>query len=293
MKKVIYNSIAVIWITLSMSCSSKMTPQWVDRLNAISLPVDMQGDSLIDVYFKYNQMINGYEVTARWRPFDKSSEVGPILINFRNPETRTEYNYFSPKYHSRDTDKIFFAKDTNGYNDGDIFYFDYMSPDTIDRFKEMNDNAPIGYYTPFQFLDLDFDGEEELLISDWYQGQTGNTYEVYKLASDGLQKLDYMPLSQLTNMDKIDIEKKTITVVCFVGADDTAEFYFSHTVRKDLITNIPKFYSNSARDFDFEQYNKEIGAPFALDSIKENGTRGAKGYHKKYRVDGSEISSVK
>ena len=292
MKKVIYNSIAVIWITLSMSCSSKMTPQWVDRLNAISLPVDMQGDSLIEVYFKYNQMINGYEVTARWRPFDKSSEVGPILINFRNPETRTEYNYFSPKYHSHDTDRISLAKDFKGHNDGDIYYFDYTSPDTIDQFKDLNDNSPIGYYTPFQFLDIDFNGEDELLISDNYQGQAGNTYEVYKLANDGLQKLDYMPLSQLTNMDRIDMEKKTITIVRFVGADDTAEFYFSHKVRKDRITNIPKFYSNSARDFDFVQYNKEYGAPFALDSIKEYGVKEIQEYHKKYIVRGSEISVV-
>ena len=282
MKKLFYNTLAVVGIALTISCSSEMTHQWVDRLNAISLPEEMQGDSLIDVYFKYNQTINGYEVTARWMPFDKKAEVGPVLVNFRNLETGKEYNYFSPKYHSHDTDKIFLAKNFKGHNDGDIYYFDYTSPDTIDQFKELNDNSPIGYYTPFQFLDIDFDGEDELLISDSYQGQAGNTYEVYKLANDDLLKIDYMPLSQLTNIDRIDMEKKTITIVRFAGADDTAEFYFSHKVREDKITNIPKFYSNSAKDFDFEQYNKEIKAPFALDSIKEYGVKEAQEYNKKY-----------
>ena len=57
-------------------------PQWAKRLNEIPLPKYMQGDSLIDVYFKYNQLVNGYEVTARWRTFGKDVETGSVLLNF-------------------------------------------------------------------------------------------------------------------------------------------------------------------------------------------------------------------
>ena len=109
---------------------------------------------------------------------------------------------------------------------GDIHYFDYTSPDKPDPFKEQNDNSPIGYYTSFQFLDIDFDGEDELLVSDMYKGQAGNDYSVWDIAEDGLKSVDYIPLDRLTNIDKIDLKNKTITIVDFDGASDNDEFVF-------------------------------------------------------------------
>ena len=162
-----------------------------------------------------------------------------------------------------------FAKDFKGYHKGDVYYFDYTSPDTLDHFKKYNDNSPLGYYSPFQFLDIDFDGEDELLVSDWYQGKAGNNYEVFKLTEDGLQKQEYMPLDRLTNMDLIDLEKRTITLVEMSGASDNATFYFSYKERKDKISDLPEFHSECANMFDFEKYNSELGVPFVLDSIKE------------------------
>jgi len=242
------------------------------------------------VFFKYKQLINGYEVTAWWRPFDEKSETGTVMLNFLNVETGAEYQYWSLKYNSYDTDKISFAKDFKGHQKGDIHYFDYTTPDTKDPFKEVNGNSPLGYYTPFQFLDIDFDGEDELLISDWYQGQAGNGYEVFKLTEKGLQKLDYMPLDRLSNIDRIDTKNRTITLVLFDGASDEAEFYFSHKKRKDKITVKPEFYSSCANRFDFAKYNKELGAPFALDSIAERVAREREGMIRaSYRVEGERI----
>jgi hypothetical protein len=256
-------------------CSSKKeyvsdpTPQWVERVNKIALPDYMQRDSLINVYFKYNQTVNGYEVTSRWMPYDKLAETGNVVINFHHKEKGTEFQYFGEKYHSFDTDDISFAKDFKGHKNGDIHYFNYTSPDTIDIYKEYNDNSPIGYYSSFQFLDVDFDGNDELLISDMCKGRAGNNYEVYKLSKDGLQKVTYMPLDGLTNMDKIDLKNKTITIYQNDGAYDEAEFFFSFKKRRVAIKDIPKFYSASASYFDFDKYNKELGSPFVLDSIKE------------------------
>lgn len=291
MKKIVYIVLCLGWM---LGCSSNKesvsdsTPQWVDRLNEIALPDYMQGDSLINVYFKYNQTINGYEVTSRWMPYDKLTETGNVVINFHHKETGSEFQYFGKKYNSFDTDDITFAKDFKGHQNGDIHYFNYTSPDTIDLFKEYNDNSPIGYYSPFQFLDIDFDGDDELLISDMYKGQAGNTYAVYKLTKNGLQELTYMPLDGLTNMDKIDLGNKTITIVLHSGAYDQAEFYFSFKKRQVAIKVVPKFHSACASYFDFDKYNKELGSPFVLDSIKE--------YSKKdvercvtYKVSGSRL----
>jgi hypothetical protein len=250
-------------------CVSDSTPQWVERLNEITLPDYKYGDTLLNVYFKYNQTVKGYEVTGRWMPYDKLAETGNVVVNFHHKETGTEFQYFGEKYHSFDTDDISFAKDFKGHKNGDIHYFNYTSPDTIDIYKEYNDNSPIGYYSSFQFLDVDFDGNDELLISDMCKGRAGNNYEVYKLSKDGLQKVTYMPLDGLTNMDKIDLKNKTITIYQNDGAYDEAEFFFSFKKRRVAIKDIPKFYSASASYFDFDKYNKELGSPFVLDSIKE------------------------
>ena len=257
------------WI---FSCSSKKesnsTPQWVERLNEITLPDYMQGDSLINVYFKYNQTVNGYDVTSRWMPYGKDSETGDVVINFYNKETGNEFQYFGKKYNSFDIDEITFANDFKGHQNGDIYYFNYTSPDTIDQYKTYNE-SPIGYYSSFQFLDIDFDGNDELLISDMCKGQAGNNYDVYKITKDGLQELTYTPLDRLTNVDNIDLKNKTIAIVLNDGAYDEAEFYFSHKKRQEAIKDVPKFISASASYFDFDKYNKELGSPFVLDSIKE------------------------
>ena len=257
------------WI---FSCSSKKesdsTPQWVERLNEITLSDYMQGDSLINVYFKYNQTVNGHEVTGRWMPYGKDSETGDVVINFYNKETGNEFQYFGKKYNSFDIDEITFANDFKGHQNGDIHYFNYTSPDTIDQYKTYNE-SPIGYYSSFQFLDIDFDGNDELLISDMCKGQAGNNYDVYKITKDGLRKVTYMPLDGLTNVDKIDLDNKTITIILNDGAYDEAEFYFSYKKRQEAIKEVPKFISASASYFDFDKYNKELGSPFVLDSIKE------------------------
>ena len=150
---------------------SNSAPQWVEKLNNIPLPDYMQGDSLINVYFIYNQTVKGYEVTGRWMPYGKYSETGDVVINFHHKETGNEFYYFGKKYNSFDTDEVTFTKDFKGHQNGDIHYFNYASPDTIDNFK----SSSINYYSSFQFLDVDFDGNDELLISDMCKGQATTT----------------------------------------------------------------------------------------------------------------------
>ena len=264
-------------------------PEWVMKLNEFQ--VFTECDTLIDVYFKYNQLVNEYEVTGRWRPFNKDSEIGPVLMNFHNQKTGYEFQYFFPTYRSYDTDKITYRKGFKGHRKGDIHYFNYTSPDTLDLFKERNDNSPLGYYSPFQFLDIDFDGKDEFIVSNWYIGQGGNNYTVFDILENGLKRIDYIPLDRLTCVDKIDLKKKTITMVKFDGACDNAEFYFSYKKRIDRITDIPKFHTESASRFDFEKYNDELGCPFVLDSMKEDLNE-VECYHAFYHVCGSEIIKV-
>ena len=264
-------------------------PQWAKELNKIPLPNYMQIDSLKDVYFKYNQIVNGYEVTARWRPYSKTAETGMVIMNFHHRKTGKDYRYYGKKYCSHDTYEVTFAEGFKGYQNGEIHYFNYTTPDTIDHFKKINGGSPLGYYTPFQFLDIDFDGSKELLVSDWSQDKGGNNYEVYKLTNNGLKRENCIPLDRLTNLDKIDIKKKAITLVCIDGGFEEVEFYFSAKERKNKILHIPEFLSEIAQNFPFEKYNNELHSSFVLDSIREC-VKADKVGHASYKVIGNRMS---
>lgn len=186
-----YGYLTIIAALCVMGCknSNKNTvPDWVTRLNEMSSY--MQGDTLIDTYFKYNQIINGYEVTGRWRPFNKECEIGPVLMNFRNIETGDEFQYFNPRYRSYDTDNVTYSKGFKGHQKGDIHYFNYTSPDTLDFSKEKNGNPSIEFISSFLFMDVDFDGKDEFIASDYYTGEVGLYYEVYETTDNGLVRTD-------------------------------------------------------------------------------------------------------
>ena len=277
-------AICVGWM---VGCSSKKesdsTPQWVERLNEIELPDYMQGDSLINVYFKYNLTVNWYVITGRWMPYDKYSETGKVVINIRNKVARTEFQYFSDKYNSFDTDEVTFAKDFKGHQNGDIHYFEFTYP----QYKEHNDNSSIVYYPPFQFLDVDFDGNDELLISEKAKGKASD-YVVYALTYKGLQGLNYTPLDGYT-VGIINLENtNTIQIVHSCGANDVARFFFLRKKRQEAIKDVPKFISASASSFDFDIYNQELGSSFVLDSIVENTEMDAERCVT-YKVSGSKI----
>ena len=122
MKKLFFIIVVLFCLGWAASCSSNKgpvatpshvsLPQWAERLNGIPLPDYMQRESLINVYFKYNQLVNGYEVTARWMPFDVRTETGTVIMNFLNTETGKEFQYYGKKYNLFDIDSIYYYEDT-------------------------------------------------------------------------------------------------------------------------------------------------------------------------------------
>lgn len=97
----------------------KVDTNWIDRLDQIPLPDSIQTDDFINVYFKYNKLICGYEVTARWMPFDPHSETGYVVMNFRNSKNGTSFQYVNfEKYNNSSTDEVTFSENFKGHRNG-------------------------------------------------------------------------------------------------------------------------------------------------------------------------------
>ena len=252
-------------------CCVNPDSTWINALNEIEFPV--QQDSLLNVYFKYNQIINGYEVTGRWMPFEPQSETGYLIMNFRDTINGNSFQYVNTeKYNSYDIDNITFSKDFEGYRNGDVYYFDYSFPDANDSNEDFN-NSPIGYRTPFQFLDVNFDGEKELLINDWGRYQGGNHYAVYQITTDGLLLMDYPPFNRINNSTEFNAETKQIRLQEFDGVFDYSVVVFSNSATRITNRAIPTRLTNTTSGYILEEYYQQEQTDFKLDSIYQYGNQ--------------------
>ena len=207
------------------------------QINANEQPM---GQNQVYVKLVYDKPIEGYEVTADWQPFEaKDCETGYITINFRNVSTGKEFQYVNrEKFSSYHTDLITSAEDFDGYKDGAVYHIEYVTkPNPFEK-------SPIDYYLPFQFFDVDFDGENELLINDYYQGQQGNYYEVFEITNSGLETKRYPPFNSVDNMMKFDNQNKIITFYTHSGA------YFSCSMCFQKITTSTKQQIIIPNDYD-------------------------------------------
>ena len=244
--------------------SDLIDTEWIDRLDQIPLPDSIQTDDFINVYFKYNKPISGYEVTARWMPFDSLSETGYVVMNFRDMRDGSSFQYVNfEKYNNFNTDEVSFSADFKGHHNGDVHYFDYPAPEA-----ELHDGLyKLGYQTPFQLLDVNFDGARELLVSDWEQGKGGNHYNVYKIEKSGLELITDSPLDLLTTDARINPAEQTIVLSYEVGAFFYADFFYSIKKPGPNIPEkpvVPKEYEMLIP----ERYVALSGSQFRLDSVR-------------------------
>lgn len=174
------------------------------QINANEQPTEQ---NQVCVKLVYDKPIDGYEVTADWQPFEaKDCETGYITINFRNVSTGKEFQYVNrEKFSSYHTDLITSAENFDCYKDGEVYHIEYVTKPN--PFEE----SPIDYYLPFQFYDVDFDGEKELLINNYERGQQGNGYDVFEISDAGLKEKSYPPFNYVDNMMKFDVQNKIIT----------------------------------------------------------------------------------
>ena len=167
--------------------------------------------------------INGYLVTGEFFPFANQSETGQVTLRFKSISGGHDFVYsnvgayednnkkYPVKFTGYNICKYIFADESTSYHDGDTLIFHYNTEPGI------FEDSPLYYYAEFQFFDLDFDGVEEFLVSDYYRGKGGNNYEVFEITSKGLKKKALKPFDRITNITVFDAERRVITDVTHDG----------------------------------------------------------------------------
>lgn len=238
---------------------------WIKSLQTHLEKVDPD----INVYFRYAEPIDGYEVYSLFNPSSATSESGKIIMCFKKEESEFIFNddSFSDFYTSNITDC---GANSHEWHNGDVYILDYISPTLNDIYKDKHpDRSPLGYYTPFQFFDIDFDGKKELLINSFDQGQQGNRYKVYRLADNQLHPLhSTLPFSIIDNATRVDTRKKCLEASVRDGVFTNSRIFFKcYPTATTHIRKYPEFHSDLTKKILTEYTGSQNR--FAIDSICE------------------------
>ena len=177
-----------------LSLTDSLPDLWMTRdVDAMSEAIEDSLPSFASndvIYLYYRQKVNGYRV---WVEFDRSSEQMGGRVGFSNYVGRAILHFSKPQ-HSFDvyceefsdealkvwdlTDTTLYKKkrgffDLSKLKGGETVHLDYIRPK---KGEYLSDSSP------FYFKDMDYDGEEELVVNNIAMGIRGyNTYDVFKI----------------------------------------------------------------------------------------------------------------
>lgn len=185
------------------------------------------------IFIKYKQPVNGYDVTVMCFPYnytyDKEREIeiwGNALLYFEKEDSRFCI------YNKSFSDSVLYYVNEQEVRDNMILELDYLPKSTKDY---------LSHNSPFFFSDVDFDGEEELIINNWRCGTRHcNTYDVYKITNNEVKQLTEAPFvnptGKISNYNSdFDSVNKTITIHKRTGSAYYGGYYkYSLVKRVDL-----------------------------------------------------------
>jgi hypothetical protein len=190
--------------SLYLSLTDSLPDLWKTRdvdetSNAIEDSIPSLPDDQV-IYLLYRQKINGYSVKVDFvRSYD-DLDFGRAILSFSKPGS--EFKVYCDAFSDEKLSSAILEKTKVG----ETVNIDYVRP----KKKEY-----LSSKSPFYFKDMDFDGEEELVVNNLNMGSRGyNNYDVFKVLevdnplrliglpfTDGLYKItdynvEYEPKSQ-------------------------------------------------------------------------------------------------
>ena len=188
--------------------------KWASLLQGIDkseqYETDFESFNQPRIFIKYKQPVNGYDVTVVCLPYnytydkERNTEIwGNALLCFEKKDSRFYI------YNESFSDSVLYYVNEQEVRDNMILELDYLPKST----KEY-----LSHNSPFFFSDVDFDGEEELIINNWKCGiRHCNTYDVYKITNNDVKQLTEAPFvnptGKISNYNsEFDSVNKTITI---------------------------------------------------------------------------------
>lgn len=213
----------------------------------------------MNVTFRFDKTIGGYDVVMHWQPFEpKGCETGTAIVDFEDLGLRFQY-VNNEKFSSYFIDEIVFDESFEGFKDGD----EYTLAGDVTKASPYP-NSPLDYYMPFQFYDVDFDGKDELLVNDWGRGQGGNCYTAYDIADKEIIEKLGAPFNAIDNTTVFDPSYETITIYGQDGVWYSYELTYIRVSKADVHEiDIPTSFDENLKSC-LEKFASDIPSEFKI-----------------------------
>ena len=188
--------------------------KWASLLQGIDkseqYETDFESFNQPRIFIKYKQPVNGYDVTVVCLPYnytydkERNTEIwGNALLCFEKKDSRFYI------YNESFSDSVLYYVNEQEVRDNMILELDYLPK---------SKNEYLSHNSPFFFSDVDFDGEEELIINNWRCGTRHcNTYDVYKITNNEAKRLIVEPFNKIESHAEFDSINKTIILNYYNG----------------------------------------------------------------------------
>lgn len=205
-----------MFLDLCFTDSDELYPQNAGKQNLLKGTPCNRSEMRLDSFTViYRQPVNGYKVKAVAK--FAVSDVDTLSTDFTFTKNGKSFTL-----HTQCFGDTMFCKGRLDYEFENPKLFRKYKDKTIETdyhvYKEKDSQMP--KYTPFFFMDLDFDGIEELVIVHHSMGvRFHDGYDVYRIVEGSPVLIDYSPYNDnredwgfgMTDYPKFDYKKKTIS----------------------------------------------------------------------------------
>ena len=166
------------------------------------------------IHLHYKQEVKGYKVSVDFVQSHSDLNFGKSILRFTKPDHSFQIYCDAFSDEQLIADDTPYVKSQKAINlaklkPGANIYLNYVNPKSSEYLSASS---------PFYFKDMDFDGEEELVINNLEMGSRGyNTYDIFKvLWVDSPLKLMGLPFNngeyKITNYN-VEYEPKTLSIL--------------------------------------------------------------------------------
>ncbi|MBQ6032777.1 MAG: hypothetical protein IJL29_07160 [Prevotella sp.] len=207
----------IIVMTILMAASCHHPKNEVKEVKTMSIDsIEWSDKNRNDSFIiAYRQPVNGYRVKAVAR-------LAPSDVDIISADLSFTKNGKSFTLHTQSFGDTVYNKGRLDYNEENPEIFSQFRFRTVQadyyEYKEKGRLMPM--YTPFFFIDLDFDGVKELVIVHYSMGvRYHDGYDIYRIVEGEPVLINYPPYNEndadwgfgMTDYPEFDFKKKTIT----------------------------------------------------------------------------------
>ena len=213
--------ITFISCTTNKSNKNALAQKWAQQNIINNIDLNQATDTIVQpvVLIKYKSSVNGYNVVVEWLGadiIDESLALGDVVIHFK----KNDGTGFTV-YHSCYWDEGLKVSDIKSRGNK-----------TIELEYIPKNDKYLATRSPFYFADMDFDGQDELVVVGWKGGRHyAHIYDVYDISGSGAHKKTTPPFDTIeSRITTFDPKKKQI-IHSYVNLFRSEEYVYQKVKR--------------------------------------------------------------